>query len=89
MILNIWDKIESCKPNLTPKELEIYELLQKDPYSFSAGSAMEIAARYGWPRAPSAVSVRKPAFPVLRIFGFPWLWGSLPILKNWMFHSIP
>ena len=40
MILNIWDKIESCKPNLTPKELEIYELLQKDPYSFSAGSAM-------------------------------------------------
>ena len=47
MILNIWDKIESCKPNLTPKELEIYELLQKDPYSFSAGSAMEIAARYG------------------------------------------
>lgn len=52
--MNIWDKIESCKSNLTPKELEIYELLCKDPYSFSAGSAMEIAARYGV--AQSAIS---------------------------------
>lgn len=52
--MNIWDKIESCKPNLTPKELEIYEILQKDPYSFGSSSSMEIADRYGV--AQSAIS---------------------------------
>lgn len=44
--MNIWDKIEACKDTLTPKELEIYELVKKDPYSFSASSSMEIASRY-------------------------------------------
>lgn len=44
--MNIWDKIEQCKSNFTPREVEIYEILKKDPYSFTAGSAMEISARY-------------------------------------------
>ena len=44
--MNIWDKIEACKDTLTPKELEIYELVQKDPYSFSTNSSMEIASKY-------------------------------------------
>lgn len=52
--MDIWDKIESCKHTLTPRELEIYELFKKDPYTFSAGTAMEIASRYGV--AQSAIS---------------------------------
>lgn len=44
--MNILEKLESCKDSLTPKELEIYDIFLKDPYSFSASSSMEIARRY-------------------------------------------
>lgn len=54
MHVNIWDQMESCKGDLTQKELEIYELVKKDPYSFTASTAMEIASRYGV--AQSAIS---------------------------------
>lgn len=52
--MNVWEQMESCKGDLTPKELEIYELVKKDPYSFTASTAMEIASRYGV--AQSAIS---------------------------------
>ena len=52
--MNVWEQMESCKDDLTPKELEIYELVKKDPYSFTASTAMEIASRYGV--AQSAIS---------------------------------
>lgn len=44
--MNVWEQMESCKNELTPKELEIYELVKQDPYSFTASTAMEIASRY-------------------------------------------
>lgn len=52
--MNVWEQMENCKADLTPKELEIYELVKKDPYSFTASTAMEIASRYGV--AQSAIS---------------------------------
>lgn len=52
--MSVWDRIEKCKPDFTPREMEIYEILKKDPYSFSAGTAMELSRRYGV--AQSAVS---------------------------------
>lgn len=44
--MNVWEQMENCKNELTPKELEIYELVRQDPYSFTASTAMEIASRY-------------------------------------------
>lgn len=44
--MNVWEQMENCKQDLTPKELEIYELVKQDPYSFTASTAMEIASRY-------------------------------------------
>lgn len=52
--MNIWEQMERCKGDLTPKELEIYELVKKDPYSFADSTAMEIAFRYNV--AQSAIS---------------------------------
>lgn len=52
--MNVWEQMESCKDDLTPKEMEIYELVKKDPYSFTASTAMEIASRYNV--AQSAIS---------------------------------
>ncbi len=44
--MNIWQEMESHLKEYTPKELEIYELVKKDPYSFTASTAMDIAKRY-------------------------------------------
>ncbi len=44
--MNIWEQIENCKSELTPKEREIYDLVYQDPYSFTTLSATEIASRY-------------------------------------------
>lgn len=44
--MNIWERMENCKEEFTPKEFEVYELVKKDPYAFSGSTAMEIAGRY-------------------------------------------
>lgn len=44
--MNIWNKMEQQKADFTPKEMEIYNLVQKDPYAFTASTAMNIAKTY-------------------------------------------
>lgn len=52
--MNIWERMELSKNDFTPKEMEIYELVLKDPYLCSTSTAMNLAARFGI--AQSAIS---------------------------------
>lgn len=52
--MNIWETLERHKEDFTPKELEICELVRRDPYAFASSTAMEIASRYNV--AQSAIS---------------------------------
>lgn len=52
--MNIWDKMKSCEPDMTPKEHEVYELLKQHTFLFSSSTASELASRFGI--AQSAIS---------------------------------
>lgn len=46
LVMNIWKEMDSHVDSYTPKEMQIYNLVKQDPYSFTASTAMEIASRY-------------------------------------------
>lgn len=43
---NFWNNIDAKKKDFTAKELEVYKLLEKDPFSFASATATEISRRY-------------------------------------------
>lgn len=45
--MNIWEKMKACESDLTPKELEVYKLLQENTALFSTSTAGNIAMRFG------------------------------------------
>ena len=52
--MNIWEKMKACESELTPKELEVYRLLQEHTTLFSTSTASNLAMRFGF--AQSALS---------------------------------
>lgn len=43
---NFWHNIDAKKKDFTTKELEVYELLEKDPFTFASATATEVSKRY-------------------------------------------
>ncbi|MDD2993137.1 MAG: MurR/RpiR family transcriptional regulator [Pygmaiobacter sp.] len=52
--MNIFDQMELCKADFTPREREIYEIFRSEPDVISQNTTVAIAARYGI--AQSAIS---------------------------------
>ncbi len=43
---NFWNNIDAKKKDFTTKELEVCELLEKDPFTFATATATEVSKRY-------------------------------------------
>lgn len=59
---NFWNNIDAKKKTFTAKELEVYELLEADPFSFSASTATEISRRYNISQATVSRFCQKIGF---------------------------
>lgn len=59
---NFWNNIDAKKKTFTAKELEVCELLEADPFSFSASTATEISRRYNISQAAISRFCQKLGF---------------------------
>lgn len=45
--MTIWEKMDACFDELSPKEKEVYYLIKKDPFAFASATAMDLSAKFG------------------------------------------
>jgi len=60
--MNFWDRLEACKNDLTPAEMKVCEILEKNQYPFHTFSATKIAKLYRIPQASITRFVKKLGF---------------------------
>ena len=44
--MDIWKKMKQCEGEMTPKEHEVYELIQKHTFLFASSTASDLASRF-------------------------------------------
>lgn len=60
--MNFWDRLDASKAELTPAEMKVCNILEKDPYPFHSFSATKIAKMYRIPQASITRFVQKLGF---------------------------